>query len=218
MIMQKGPALARMAGAAIVIAAGIAFIVPVVGARQKVPPAVAGLLPAEAKFASGDWGVIPTEFGKTYTGSMRAEFPGRPSSCNFTVGPELRVSLKGDTAWEAPPMLDMAIEQFKADIAGARKSLPGNVANFRKTNPASTSAGALKEEHLPNGELLYIEYTESCAKRPNATNTVLRGFARRGATIFAFDLWLSAGAPEATAMAKDMLARFQKFDVAAALK
>jgi hypothetical protein len=207
-----------MAFAAIVIAAGLAITAPAIGARQKVPASVAGLLPAGAKLDSGDWGVIPTEFGKTFSGSMRAEFPGRPSSCDFTIGPELRVSLKGDTAWEEPPMLDMAIEQYRSGIASARKSLPGNVANFRKTNPASASAGPLKEDHLPNGELLYVEYTENCAKRPNATNTVLRGFARKGATIFTFDLWLSAGAPEATAIAKDMLARFQKFDVAAAIK
>ena len=208
----------RMSSTAIVIAVGIAFSLPEAGAQQKVPASVAGLLPAGTVLDSGSWAVIPTEFGKTYAGNMRAEFPGRPSSCNFTVGPELRVSLKGDTAWEAPPMLDMAIGQFNSDIAGARKSLPGTVANYRRTNRDSTSAGTLREEHLPNGELLYIEYAENCARHPHGTNTVLLGFARKGATILAFDLWLSAGALEATAMAKDMLARFQKFDVAAAIK
>jgi hypothetical protein len=218
MKIQRVQTRAWTAVAAIVIAAGIAITSPVAIARQKVPPGVASLLPAAAKLESGDWGVVPTEFGKTFTGAMRATFPGRPSSCDFTVGPELRISLKGDTAWEEPPMLDMAIEQFTSGIAAARKSLPGNVANFRKTNSSSTSSSALKEERLPNGELLYIEYTENCAKRPNGTNTVLRGFARKGATIFTFDLWLSAGASEATAMARDMLARFQKFDVAAAIK
>lgn len=218
MQIHRAQTRAWTAVAALVIAAGIAITSPVAIARQKVPPGVASLLPAAATLESGDWGVVATEFGKTFTGAMRATFPGRPSSCDFTVGPELRVSLKGDTAWEEPPMLDMAIEQFTSGIAAARKSLPGTVANLRKTNSSSTSSSALKEERLPNGELLYIEYTENCAKRPNATNTVLRGFARKGATIVTFDLWLSAGASEATAMARDMLARFQKFDVAAAIK
>jgi hypothetical protein len=201
-----------------VIAACLALTLPVASARQKVPHSVAGLLPAAAKLENGDWGVIPTEFGKTLTGGMRATFPIRPSSCDITVGPELRVSLKGDTAWEEPPMLDMAIEQLKSDIAAARTSFAGTVANLRKTYRDSTSAGILKEEHLPNGELLYIEHAENCARHPNGTNTVLRGFARKGATILTIDLWLSAGAAEAAAMAMEMLARSQKFDVAAAIK
>ena len=194
------------------------ILCPLHAEAQKVPSSVSALLPAGARLDSGSWGVFDTEFGKTFTGDMRATFPGRPSSCDITVGPELRVSLKGDTAWEEPPMLDMAVQQFTADIGAARASLPARVAQLRKTNGGVKSVGTLKEEHLPNGELLYIEYAEDCSRHPNGTNTVLRGFARRGATMLSFDLWISAGAAEAASLAKDMFARFQKLDVAAAIK
>jgi len=52
----------------------------------------------------------------------------------------------------------------------------------------------------------------------HGTNTVLRGFAGRGATRLSIDLWISAGAAEATSLAKDMFARFQELDVAATIK
>lgn len=184
---------------------------------QKVPPAVSALLPAGTQLAGGSFGVIPTEFGKTFTGEMRATIPGRPSSCDITIGPELRVSLKGDTAWEEPPMLDMAVEQFNADIAQARKGLPQNVANMRKTNASVQSVGALREEKVAGGQVIYVEYVEDCA-RHKGPNTVLRGFARRGATMLSIDLWISAGAAEATAMATDMFARFAKLNVPALLR
>jgi hypothetical protein len=114
-------------------------------------------------------------------------------------------------------MLDMAVQQYTSDIASSRTSLPELVATLRKTNSGVKSVGTLREDHLSNGELLYTS-TEDCARHPNGTNNVLRGFARKGATMFSIDLWLSAGAAEATTLAKDMLARFQKFDVAAAIK
>ena len=184
---------------------------------QKVPPAVSALLPAGTQLAGGSFGVIPTEFGKTFTGEMRATIPGRPSSCDITIGPELRVSLKGDTAWEEPPMLDMAVEQFNAGIAEARKGLPQNVANMRKTNASVQSVGSLREEKVAGGQVIYVEYVEDCA-RHKGPNTVLRGFARRGATTLSINLWISAGAAEATAMASDMFARFAKLNVPALVR
>jgi hypothetical protein len=196
----------------------VALFLSVQPARaQQVPPAVSGLLSAGTQFASGSFGVIPTEVGKTFTGEMRATIPGRPSSCDITIGPELRVSLKGDTAWEEPPMLDMAVEQFNAGIAQARKGLPQNVANMRKTNSSVQSVGSLREEKVLGGQVIYIEYVEDCA-RHKGPNTVLRGFARRGATMLSIDLWISAGAAEATAMAADMFARFAKLNVPALVR
>jgi len=102
--------------------------------------------------------------------------------------------------------------------AAARASLSARVAQLRKTNGGVKSVGTLKEEHLPNGERLYIEYAEDCSRHPHGTNTVLRGFARRGATMLSIDLWISAGAAEVTSLAKDMFARFQKLDVAATIE
>lgn len=200
-------------------ARGLAVLLAVVfcfagnaNASSKVPGEIAALLPATATLASSSWGVIETEFGKTFTAGMRAGFPKFSSSCDFTIGPELRVEIKGDTAWEEPPMLDMAVQMFEADVAQARTSLPERVARLRKSNAHVKSVGTLQYEQVPGGHIVAIEYTEACAGHPKGTNTVLRGFARKGATQLKIDLWISTGAVDAKAMAKTMIDSFHKLN------
>jgi hypothetical protein len=181
-------------------------------ASDKVPGEIAALLPATATLGTGSWGVIETEFGKTFTAGMHARFPKFSSSCDFTVGPELRVEIKGDTAWEEPPMLDMAVQMFEADVAQARTSVPKGVARLRTTNAYVKAVGTLQNEQVPGGHIVAMEYTEDCAGHPKGTNTVLRGFARKGATQLKIDLWISTGMADAKAMAKTMIDRFQKLN------
>jgi hypothetical protein len=183
-------------------------------AAPKVPAVVAGLLPSTAQLNSGDWGVFETEFGHTFSGGMHALFPQLPGTCDVTVGPELRLTIKGDTAWEQPPMLDMAIGIQADDIARMRTTLPVSVQNMLKTNPAAGPAGLLQSEKLPNGELLYIEFREQCTRHGGPT-TVLRGYSRKGATLLELQLLVTRPAAEARAMASDLFARFQKLDTAA---
>jgi hypothetical protein len=128
------------------------------------------------------------------------------------VGPELHVEIKGDTAWEEPPMLDMAVQIYEESIGQGRTSLPDRVASLQQSNNDVQSVGALQEEDLPGGHIVAMEYTENCAKRPNGTNTVLQGFARKGATTLTFQLWISAGMAEARAMGAAMIEGFQKLD------
>jgi len=187
------------------------------GAR-KVPPAVAGLLPPGVAVKADSWAVMPTEFGKSFGGDMHAEFPGMPVSCDNTVGPELRVSLKGDTAWESPPMLDMAVRMHEERVAKAGKSLAGRMANLRKANSGVKSVAPVREESVPGGKLFVLEYTENCSRRPGGTNTIVLGHARKGATQLSVDLWLSAPAAEASALVAGMLSRFQKLDAAALVR
>jgi len=217
-IKRSLPGMRRAVVVLLALAGSSLLPIQTAAGNANVPPGVASLLPATAVLDSGDWGVFDTDVDKTFSGGMRAGFPGRAMSCDSTVGPELRVELKGDTAWEEPPMLDMAVAMHESDIAAARKSLPAHVANLRKTNSGVRSVGTLQEEHLPNGELLYIAYDEDCARHPNGTNTVLRAFARKGATMLRIELWISAAPAEATTLARDMLARFENFDVAAVTK
>jgi hypothetical protein len=181
-------------------------------ADGEVPSEIAALLPSAATLDGGSWAVFDTEFGKTFGANMRAEFPGFPSSCDFTVGPELHVEIKGDTAWEEPPMLDMAVQIYEESIGQGRTSLPDRVASLQQSNNDVQSVGALQEEDLPGGHIVAMEYTENCAKRPNGTNTVLQGFARKGATTLTFQLWISAGMAEARAMGAAMIEGFQKLD------
>lgn len=202
---------------ALAVVLALAAAVPTASAQgaRKVPAAVAAILPPGVAVKSGSWAVMPTEFGKSFGGDIHAGFPGKPISCDNTVGPELRVSLKGDTAWEQPPMLDMALQIHNEEMARAGKSLTGRMANLRKTNSGVKSVGALREESVPGGKLFLIEYTESCARRPAGTNTMVRALARKGATQLSLDLWLSAPAAEASALVAGMLERFRELDTAA---
>lgn len=213
---SRGARLPGLAAVALWLALGLPAFAQ--GTASKVPPAISGLLPKTAVLKSGSWAVFPTEFGKTFGGDLHAGFTGKPMSCDITIGPELRVSIKGDTAWEAPPMLDMAVALHNEQVAKARKSLPERLARLRSSNRDVKSVGAPKEEKLPAGTILYAEYTENCARHPNGTNTVLLAHARKGATMLSVDLWISAGAAEAKAMAAEMLARFQGLDTAALAK
>lgn len=186
-------------------------------AGSKVPASIAGLLPKSAKLFGSDWAVMPTEFGKTFSGGMDAKFPDQPLTCDVTVGPELRMTIKGDTAWEEPPMLDMAMEIHASEIQQTRASLPGSVKNMLKTNSGVASVGRLQDEKTPSGQLLYVEFNESC-KRHNGAVTVLRGFSRKGATMMTFSLMQTKSAAETRALAMEMIARFQKLDTAALTK
>lgn len=210
--------VARFAFALAALAGSVAAPCALAQGARKVPAAVAALLPPGVAVKSDSWAVMPTEFGKSFGGDIHAGFPGKPISCDNTIGPELRVSLKGDTAWEQPPMLDMAVQIHNEAMAKAGKSLAGRMANLRRTNSGVKSVGTVREEGVPGGKLFLVEYTESCPRRPGGTNTMVLGFARKGATQLSVDLWLSAPAAEASALVAGMLARFQKLDTAALVR
>lgn len=202
----------RSARGRAVLLAAVSCLAGHANASDKAPGEIAALLPATATLGTGSWGVIETEFGKTFTAGMHARFPKFTSSCDFTVGPELRVEIKGDTAWEEPPMLDMAVQMFEANVAQARTSVPKDVARLRTTNAYVKAVGTLQNEQVPGGHIVAMEYAEDCAGHPKGTNTVLRGFARKGATQLKIDLWISTGMADAKAMAKTMIDRFQKLN------
>lgn len=187
-------------------------------ASDEAPPEIAALLPKAASLDSSSWGAFQTEFGVSFGADMRAEFPGFPSSCDFTIGPEMRVEIKGDTAWEEPPMLDMAVQMHESDIESARDSLPQHVAMISKSNGDVQSIGGLLETPQPDGTILAVEYTENCGKRPNGTNTVVNAFARKGATLLFVSLWISAGSGDAVEMVSGMLEAFRQLDFGPLLK
>lgn len=223
MSTSSTPSVRRPFAWSLVLLAVLGLPVAAGAPPQKVPPAFASLLPKGAVLDTGSWGVFDTSIpgetsGEAISGDMRAEFPGAPPSCDFTIGPELRVELKSDSSWVGP-MVDMAVQIQEEEIAGTKKSLAADGARLKK-NSASTivSIGAVKDEKTAAGRLLYYEYTENCEKRQNAPITELRGFARKGMTFLSFNLRMTAGAADTKAIANDILSRFQKFDPAAAKK
>ena len=73
-------------------------------------------------------------------------------------------------------------------------------------------------EDLPNGHIAYVEFDWKCAGNPKGANTKLQGYALRGSTSLEFDFWVYAGREKAIAMASEILAKFEKLDLAELLR
>jgi len=187
-------------------------------AADELPAEIAGLLPKAASVKMGSWGAFQTEYGVTFGADILAGPSGYKGSCDFTIGPELRVEIKGDTGWEEPPMLDMLVQMYDENIAGARKSLPERLVNIRASNSDVKSAGEVQETAGPSGTILTLEYTEDCPSHPNGTNTMLMAYTRKGANIMSVDLWLSTGAADARAFVTPMMESFLALDFAPLLE
>ena len=78
------------------------------------------------------------------------------------------------------------------------------------------SIGEIKQEKLPNGRLVYYEYTENCASRANARVASLGGHTSKGTTILSFSLLMNTGVADARAKAVEILDKFATFDLEAA--
>jgi len=185
---------------------------------DELPAEIAGLLPEAASVKMGSWGALQTEYGVSFGSNILASPNGYKGSCDFTVGPELRVEIKGDTGWEEPPMLDMLVQMYDEEVARAREALPERLVNIRASNSDVKSVGEVRESSGPSGTIVTLEYTENCPSHPNGTNTMLMAFAREGATIMSLDLWLSTGAADARAFVTPMLESFQALDFAPLLE
>lgn len=202
-------------GVAVIVFAVIGLL-PHSVAADDVPSSVVALLPAGAKLGSGSWAVFDTEFGKTFGGDMQASsFPGQRPTCAFGGTPALHIDLKGDTAWENPPMLDMAISIHDDSVKEAPAAMSRHISGALQSAPDVVSVGDVHEEARPGGDIVYVEYKEHCANRPNGAKTKLRGFARRGATQLEFNMVVALDATAATKLADEILERFGKLDIAA---
>lgn len=198
----------------ILIAASAGF--PLAAVAADPPPTIAALLPAEAKLGRGNWDVIETEFGKTFGADLIASsFNGQRPSCAYSGTPELLIGIKGDTAFENPPMLDMAVAIHDQEKERAPAALSGFINTYIVSAPDVVSVGPLQEQTRPDGYLVYIEYKEDCSNHPNGMKTRLKGLARRGATQLEINLVVALDGATAVAMAADILQKFAKLDIAA---
>lgn len=190
-------------------------------ADTEVPESVAELLPPGLDLEFQSWGVFKGEEefeGTTFTGQMGALFPGSVS-CDITVGPNFNLELQGQTAWEASPeQLDMFVQMYVPDAEVNARGLPGTVQSRADTIYGELSIGEPRDEQLPNGHIVYVDFTWKCKENPGGENVMLLGFARRGATVLTFDFWVNGGVVEARAMATGILDRFEKLDILALIQ
>lgn len=189
---------------------------PLAAWADKTPESIVALLPNGAMLGDSDWAVMDTEFGKSFGGSVRAKsFPGQTPSCDLEYLPGINIDIKGDTAWENPPMLEMAIEIHEQEIAGASASMPKFITNFKKSAPDGVAIGDVHEEQRANGYIVFVEFMENCSSHPNGKKTSLRGLARRGATQLDFTLVLALDSATTASMAYELLGNFEKLDITA---
>lgn len=176
------------------------------GILAAVPPAIAALLPKSAVVTSGSWsGDV-----RATTGSVHAELRGIESGCDMTVGSDVRLSLKHFSEGMAPLLPSMQREQTQS-VEKARTELQTFSSQKKKNGGLVTSVGEVVEEAVAGGRIVYYEYTENCAKRPNHRTTELRGFANKGSVFSNFFLTVTAPASEARTLAIEILTKLQQF-------
>jgi len=185
------------------------------------PASVAALLPDGLVLKRQGWSVFKGEEefeGTQYLGDAFALFPGSVS-CDFTIGPDFNLELKGDTAWEASPEQLAMFEQMTApDFEAEGKSMAESLNTHLKGFGDELAISAPQSEQLPNGHITYVDFTWKCPKNPQGTNIMLDGFARRGTAVLTFRFWSNDTVADAKAMAGQIFDKFEKLDIAALLK
>jgi len=193
--------------------AAISTLPSLAAAESQLPPAVRDLLPVSLELTTQGWSMDETEFGKIMMADMHALFPGSVS-CDFTIGPEFNLELKGDWAWEATPeQLDMWVQMNHPDFQREGESMASSLNNMLSGLGDELSVGVPQQEQLPNGHVTYVQFNWTCAKNPAGRNVKLRGYARRGATVLEFEFWSNGGEEEALALARGIFTKFEQLDI-----
>jgi len=209
---QIGPVL-------LVISAVACFHQPALA--DDLPASVAALLPDGLDLKRQGWSVFKGEEefeGTQFSGDMFALFPGSVS-CDFTIGPDFNLELKGDTAWEASPeQLAMWEQMFAPDFEADGKSMAESLNTHLKAFNHELTIAAPQGEQLPNGHITYVDFTWKCPKNPEGTNIMLDGYARRGTTVLTFRFWSNDTVADAKTMATQIFDKFEKLDIGALLK
>lgn len=184
-------------------------------AASDTPDAIIQLLPDDATPGRGSFDVLESEFGKSFAGHVQAEsFPGQRPSCVFAGTPELRIGIKGDTAFEEAPMLDMAIAMHQQDVERTPATMSDFMTKFIEHAPDVVSVGTVKAEALGNGQVAYVEYAEDCSSHSKGAKTRLRGHSLRGATQLSIEMVVALDSASALEMARQIMERFDRMDIA----
>ena len=187
-------------------------------ADTELPKSAFNLSPASVDLIDvGFYAYDPDEFGHVIiSGEMRGTFP-EYRRCAYAAGPEFELRLNSDPAWEASPgQLADWEEMFLSELDWG--SVPEGLVRLIKlgiTEAAGTPVvGTPVSEDLPNGHIAYVEFDWKCSGNPGGANTMLQGYALKGSTSLQFSYWVYAGREEAVAMATEILAKFEKLDLA----
>ncbi len=187
-------------------------------ADTELPKSAFDLSPASVELGEvGFFAFDPDEFGHVIiSGEMKGTFP-EYRRCAYAAGPEFELRLNSDPAWEASPeQLATWEEMFQSELdwGSAPEDLVGLVKLAITVAAETPVVGTPVAEDLPNGHIAYVEFDWKCAGNPGGANTMLQGYALRGSTSLEFSYWVYAGRDVAVAMATEILAKFEKLDLA----
>lgn len=195
--------------------AAIICLPQIAAADTEVPASVAALLPSSLKLDTQHFAVFEHEFGKVIGAQIHAGFPGAVS-CDFTMGPDFNLDLKGDNAWEADPeQLAMFEQMFLPEVTEPYAQPHSDfVQKFVSESYGELAIGTDQSEELPNGNITYLDFTWKCPKNPGGENVMLSGYAHRGATTLTFSFWANGTSKDAITLAREIFTQFEKMDLA----
>lgn len=195
----------------LLLAAAVACLPQMAVAGGDVPASVTALLPSSLKLDTQSFAVFEHEFGKVIMAQIHAGFP-KAVTCDFTIGPDFNLELQGDSAWEDDPeQLATSEKMYAPNFKTESKSLSDRL----QVHVKGSTFAAPQNEQLPNGHIIYVDFTWKCDKNPGGENVMLRGYARRGASKLTFDFWANGTSKDAIVLAKEIFAQFEKMDLAA---
>jgi len=210
----------------LLLLAAITCFPQIAAADTKAPASVAALIPAGLQIKEQSWNFEDyeeddDEVGATgvvhyqrFSWDVKALFPGAVT-CDFTIGPQFNISLLSDSLWEDDrmdvwEMTTASDRDFDAQVKSRFEFIKVHVKDLY----GALAIAEPQSEQLPNGHVNYVEFNWKCAKNPGGENIWMDGYAHRGATVLEFSFWANAGRTEALAMATEILAKFEKLDIA----
>jgi len=216
----------------LLLLAAVTCLPQMAAADGKAPAAVMDLVPAGLRIEDQNWvfqdiemenydepvaddGSYPMLQFQQIDWSVRASFPGS-ATCDFTIGPELRMSIQSDSLWDSSPENFALWEQTTSNDRNFEASARSRFEFINQNISATAGELAVSEpqlEQVPNGYINWVEFSWKCPRNPGGQNIWMDGYANRGATVLEFYFWSNASRAEAVAMANEIMAKFDKLDL-----
>jgi hypothetical protein len=199
---------------------------------DKAPASVMDLVPAGLRIEDQNWvfenyeaenydepvaddGSYPMLQFQRFDWDVRASFPGSVT-CDFTIGPELKMSIQSDSLWDPSSGNFELWEQTTSNDRNSEASAKSRFEFINQSISATAGELAVSEpqlEQVPNGYINWVEFSWKCPKNPGGQNIWMDGYANRGATVLKFYFWSNASRAEAVEMANEIMAKFDKLDL-----
>ena len=165
--------------------AALACLPHMAAAETRAPASVMDLVPTGLRIEDQSWvfedyeaenfnepvaedGSYPMLQFQRFSWDVRASFPGSVT-CDFTIGPELKMSIESDSIWDPGSGNFELWEQTTADQRDSEASAKSRFEFINVHVSASAGERAISEpqlEQLANGYIHWVEFSWKCPKKP----------------------------------------------------